>query len=966
MGALDQLLANNQQSSTPQGSAPLAPRVQQAQRSLATQTKKIAAQAKASPKAKGKLDSILGQAEQIKQGKTGGGGWSWSLNPLEDVGMIAHNVPGVEGVLTALDTPRAFVASGVNQLANTLDFSDKQGFDPGQLVSDAAEHKGIGQYFQEQLARNAAQHGGKAQLFGMEVDPNNSKTGLQKWLQRGLGLVGDVASDPLTYLSAGVGTGVGEVSRTAGVLDRVELAKRLASQAERGVPGITDETIAAVGRKGVTGLAPELQKQLGLRPTLAIGGQAIPGTDKLAAATRALTGKVREVAGDTVLGRGARAVAATPAERGLMEQVVKGGAEAASSAKALESIDQAKAVARQFGVNRGTELKNILKSIPKHEMAQIPGLLESGVTTGSAGKVRQWLDDVLVEANAKGANLGSLNDYYPHALTPKAAEALAEKGVVQRGTKGTAVGPELLRKYKPGEDFLGTTLAKGDIGEINDIAKQKLGYDLFNPKPAEVLPNYLSAVQRAVERGSYADRQVAHGVGKEIAGGAAIPKDYRVISKGTTKTVEPDWLAETRTVEKALPPAEKRAFLAGWDRFTQLWKAGATFSPGFHVRNAYSGVFNNFVAGVKSDAYTAYHSLARRAEKGTLRSAEDRATWDYVQKAVEATGNPFDPAEIGKAALQPKHGKIISAPGKVSRAAGNSVENHLRGTMALDSYRAGEDLTSAINRIERFHFNYADISPVDKWAKRVIPFWMFTSRNLPLQAQMMLRRPNAYTKFLALQRNLSMGVAPDQVVPSYFGEQMAIPTDISLPGGEGTKYLAPDLPFLRVNKDLEMLTDPVRLLSQANPLIKVPAEMLAGRKLYNDAPFTNTPQPLPHGDLLSKIGVAQLLEGLGLAEQGADGPMITDEQLNTLESLVPVAGRARRLAPDEDLMNQRFGTSLASFLGLSSLTNSPSAQAGELARRKRALEAFLKEQQGLGYIAKPEQKKVSHPFGKKG
>ncbi len=1098
MGALDNLLAGKPQASgsKPASSAiPLAPKVQSAKGALATQTAKVKAnfksQAVKNKSGGGRLDSLLKKTQRVQEGGNANDGFDFSFNPIKLVGEIAQNVPAVGTALELADTPRAAVTSAVKELA--IDPITGQG---GPSLKDFVSQLRMGH------------HVGFGQLE-QQANPNQND-----WVKRLIGFAGDVAADPLTYVGVGIAKDAGTIAKGLATADRVELAKGIASQAAKGVEGATDEAIASVGRKGLAGLSAEQRAQLGLRPTLTAGGVPIAGTEGLALGVRKVTGKIKEVAGDTLLGRAARRVATKESERKLVEDVVSGGAHAAESAKALESVHQMNAIARQFGATHGKDLQSILKSMSREELRKLPSELEAGGELGwrspAAQKVGAWLENVRTEANKNGANLAKIEDYYPHALTPDAAEAMAKEGVIKGRAPGGAVTPELLRKYKAGDKFMGVKLANGSADEINSIYKETFKHDLFSTKAEEVLPHYLQAVQSAVARGSYANRLVEHGVGRKIASEAdrfsktptpaldfgaldasgvgplaaapekaamtpayhpvwdqtaaiadpaplaqsvdrtamaadlqakAAPSGYAGLYTGTaaptehvanakslmetatttadpqikvnatlaasaenaeaqlkltgdvltqeemdhfvhtpqapivmSKLVEkgfqqiapgvaaPQWLAEARQVERALTPEGWKAFLGVYDRFTQMWKAAATFSPGFHVRNAYSGVFNNFVAGVDAKLYAVYQKLFHQAEKGTLSEA-DRVVWDYVQKGVEATGNPFDPAEIGKAGTAQVHHKILRYPANKSRSWGNYVENHLRGVMALDSYRRGEELTTAISRIQRFHFNYADISNFDRVAKRIIPFWMFTSRNLPLQMQMIIRRPGAYTKFLSLQRNLSLGTTPDQVVPSYFGEQGAIQTDLPLPGSEGTKYLALDLPFLRVNKDLEQLAEPVRLLSNANPLIKAPVEAIAGKRLYNNVPFRNELQDVPW--YMDLPVIKQALIGLGVEKQGADGKAkATDQSLNTLESLLPLAGRARRLAPSEDAYQQRFGTSLASFLGLTSLTNTPSAQLGELARRKRALEEFVKQQQQLGYYPKaksnaPKQK----PFG---
>lgn len=138
--------------------------------------------------------------------------------------------------------------------------------------------------------------------------------GLDKWLNRGYGLAGDIALDPLTYLTFGVGAVPGKSGRAASLARLAEgqvaakadeeLVKELAQQwARRGGGVLTKEAQAAseqaakeaaarvaslggekeleqLGQRGLSMATPEQLTEMGLRQhSVRFAGREIPGTE---------------------------------------------------------------------------------------------------------------------------------------------------------------------------------------------------------------------------------------------------------------------------------------------------------------------------------------------------------------------------------------------------------------------------------------------------------------------------------------------------------------------------------------------------------------------------------------------------------------------------------------------------------------------------------------------------------------
>jgi len=43
--------------------------------------------------------------------------------------------------------------------------------------------------------------------------------------------------------------------------------------------------------------------------------------------------------------------------------------------------------------------------------------------------------------------------------------------------------------------------------------------------------------------------------------------------------------------------------------------------------------------------------------------------------------------------------------------------------------------------VNRYHFDYSDLSKFDEKAKQIVPFWIWSTRNIPLQVANQWSRP---------------------------------------------------------------------------------------------------------------------------------------------------------------------------------------------------------------------------------
>lgn len=404
------------------------------------------------------------------------------------------------------------------------------------------------------------------------------------------------------------------------------------------------------------------------------------------------------------------------------------------------------------------------------------------------------------------------------------------------------------------------------------------------------------------------------------------------------------------------PTAMNRA-IREWDKVVNWTKTWMVSTPGFVLRNLYGGVFNNLMAGVNFDDYAQFMRDFRVYERNPIgyadelrRRGRDVERFDSALDAISSTGWGLSASEAGRQVFRGERRSlpVFGSDNRYSRAIRSQnerVEDLLRGSHAYSVLRRGGSTQAAIDSVARWHFNYRDISQFDRAVKRVIPFWVFTSRNLPLQLQVLASKPHLVNRYLGnMQRELQAGTQEEDVVPDYFGDLGAIRLPFEIPGlQEGQQYLMPDLPILRVNEDLQRIQDPTDFLSDVIPMLRVPLELRAQQQFFGDLPIEQGYEPAPGWAQLP--GVQQLLEATGQAQETDEGLMVKGPAAYAVEQNLPFVSRAGRVNPAGAKGSEGL---LSALLGVSVRANTESRQAGELLRRRREIENLINDLEQLG------------------
>lgn len=395
--------------------------------------------------------------------------------------------------------------------------------------------------------------------------------------------------------------------------------------------------------------------------------------------------------------------------------------------------------------------------------------------------------------------------------------------------------------------------------------------------------------------------------------------------------MEPHLLGNDILIHDDLRQAFQRVREAQFDRdfwpvvdgFTNFFKTYATLSPGFHLRNAMSAVFMNASDGVsvasQREGITMMNSFLRASKEGKqiawLEKNGARVLNEGTGLTVRDAFSAAFGSGIGGRYRERGFADRLTARGKLqekafsnrlvdlSKRAGGWVEGGVRLPVAIDTLKRGGDLNDAMTRINRLHFDYSQTSKFDEKARKLIPFWTFMSRNLPMQITQMWTKPRAYAWYNSFVRNFKGDAEPG--TPEYFDAVGAFRFGDTTMGGLPL-FLQPDLPHLRIQEDLQRYQNalegnPGQFLTDFNPLFTAPVEFATNQDFFTGRQYDET-DLRKTGGLETPIG--WLSQALGLGETTPGGDFATQERFISLaRSMLPMYDRAVRLAPGATTAN---------------------------------------------------------------
>lgn len=294
-------------------------------------------------------------------------------------------------------------------------------------------------------------------------------------------------------------------------------------------------------------------------------------------------------------------------------------------------------------------------------------------------------------------------------------------------------------------------------------------------------------------------------------------------------------------------------FLNMYDRLMQIWKVNNTIvHPGFHLQNSVSNAYQSFLA-IGEDALNmkkirkAWNVFKNPDPKQTIKIGDKVWTYKELNYAAQKSGvidEMFHTYELDSS----KHGGMLgsSIPAGIDPTNmekfwlykwGTKLGTNIEGTQRMNLFisalgKTDNNVEEAVEMVNKFLFDYSDLTDFEQNVmKRIIPFYTFMRKNLPMELEQMFNRPQLFAtmqKGVTNFEKLGEDYVDENRRNEWRQEHIQIPNT-----GYG---IADQLPYNQFDKVL----DPNKLLGQTTPLIKVPYELYNGEYAYTGIDIDDT------------------------------------------------------------------------------------------------------------------------------
>jgi hypothetical protein len=441
--------------------------------------------------------------------------------------------------------------------------------------------------------------------------------------------------------------------------------------------------------------------------------------------------------------------------------------EGVQNAKALEN--QIKALSKQTNIPVNELKAKIVQDIETGNISDdVVGIMEQKIVARNR--------EILEQQRAAGIDIGDLGEtYMPHILTKEADDILNSKGAKNFfGIRPSAKTPQSLAR-----DIDGTVAeinAKNIYGTtkfFQDDPAILAGVSEFNAANAIAGRGFLN---KASELGVRADTAPANYVTvPEIPGVKFAPEVAQRLNRSYQT------LTNTEEISKFLKVYD------GAQNWWKMWSLGAR--PAYHSKNTIGNLWNNYLAGVSTpkpyaDAAAFQVKLAKNNMNGSIAGyktdelyeamatrgifGEGQYSGDIARNVEDVLkGGSYNPFTLST------RNPILRGGFKV----GQTIEDNARIALFIDSLNKGKNFDEAASQVRKYLFDYGDLSPFERSTlKRLMPFYTWSRKNLPLQLEAIIRHPDKVNKLNLARENIQFETdVPDiEDVPDYIRSAMPI------------------------------------------------------------------------------------------------------------------------------------------------------------------------------------------------
>jgi hypothetical protein len=305
---------------------------------------------------------------------------------------------------------------------------------------------------------------------------------------------------------------------------------------------------------------------------------------------------------------------------------------------------------------------------------------------------------------------------------------------------------------------------------------------------------------------------------------------------------------------------------AAWDRVQSYWRRFALGSPSYLMRNLLGDAFaaygaqnpaalaRNYVRGQRGlneygrseRAYRWFQSAMDRGGKGTTTTVNGQPI-RYRDLALEAEAagaiKQGRLAEIRDAAASGKPLWQLKVGSSAWSKAVERVEDSARLATYIGARERGLAPEQAAAQVAKVHFDYGELTRLEKQFRRATGFYTFPTRNLPRVAQLLATRPGKLTAAEKTREEFqkTSGLPEDYLagLDPFEARQMGLPIRF---GGK-VYTVSAALPFVDL-ADLEPGSNILyRELGLVSPLAKMPVELLLNASAFYRGPIEDAQAP---------------------------------------------------------------------------------------------------------------------------
>lgn len=277
--------------------------------------------------------------------------------------------------------------------------------------------------------------------------------------------------------------------------------------------------------------------------------------------------------------------------------------------------------------------------------------------------------------------------------------------------------------------------------------------------------------------------------------------------------------------------------IEGFDKVQNIWKAQALVAPAYHIRNMAGNLWNNYLAGVSPTDYGYAAKVQKQMKSGKFTGKIGQLVDEMEKHGVIGNGQyggditqAIDD-QIGMGTLNPFSQRFIGY--KANKAVGSVVEDNARMAHYLTKRRSGFNAEEAAKSVKQYLFDYGDLTWAEKNVmKRIMPFYTWTSKNIPMQVEAAFNNPGKFSKIAVAKKDREAGVEqPNEKYLSDYIKNNA-PVRIRTDKDGSTQYLLLGS-WLPATSALNILSQPAdTLVAMLSPAFKMPIETMLNKSSF--------------------------------------------------------------------------------------------------------------------------------------